>query len=100
MDPMKIEHPQTKVESSTLAQPDQAALPARTTTGPSSDSVRLSLDGQLAERALRAASADDDRSSAVDRVRDLHARGALSVDAELLADRMIGALLHSDDDRS
>jgi anti-sigma28 factor (negative regulator of flagellin synthesis) len=41
--------------------------------------------------------ADDDRSAVVERLRDLHERGELSVDVDRLADRMIDVLTHSND---
>jgi hypothetical protein len=62
-----------------------------------SDAVCLSPDLRLADQAVRAASADVDRPDAVARGRALMASGTLGGDVERLADHMIDALLHSDD---
>ena len=75
---------------------------SRTASSPAqssgADAVRLSGDLQLADRAVRAAASDEGRSESVETLRAQYERGDLSVDAERLADRMIDALIHSDDD--
>ena len=75
---------------------------SRTASSPAqssgTDAVRLSGDLQLADRAVRAAGEDEGRSDLVERLREMHERGELTVDTERLADRMIDALIHSNDD--
>jgi anti-sigma28 factor (negative regulator of flagellin synthesis) len=94
---MKIEQPHVKLDPASRVggQPGQSS--ARATTAPGSDAVRLSSDLRLADQAVRAVSADSDRPDAVARGRALVESGTLGGDVERLADRMIDALLHSDD---
>jgi len=94
---MKIEHPQSQLEPTARVGPDAGSTPAKVVTPRGTDAVRLSSDLQLADQAVRAAGADDQRPEVVARMRELHERGALGVDLERLADRMIDALIHSDD---
>ena len=100
--PMKIEHPRTNVAPATRAGSEAGQSQAKAASVSGNDAVRLSRDVQLAERALRAATAqtDDARAETVARLRDLHERGELSVDVDRLADRMLDELIHSNDERS
>ena len=100
--PLKIEHPRTNVVPATRVGTEAGQSPAKAASAAGTDAVRLSRDVQLAERALRAASTqtDDARADAVARLRELHERGELSVDVDRLADCMIDALIHSDDEHS
>ncbi len=95
---MKIQHTHPNVDATPgIAREGSrpAALPAHAS---GADAVRLSGDLQLADRAVRAAVADEGRSELIETLRAQHARGELTIDAEQLADRMIDALLHSNDD--
>jgi anti-sigma28 factor (negative regulator of flagellin synthesis) len=94
---MKIADPHVNVESTARVSTEAGATPSKGLRCQGSDAVRLSSDVQLAERAHRAATADDDRSAVVERLRELHERGELDVDVDRLADRMIDALTHSND---
>ena len=94
---MKIEHPRVKLESETAVGARPGRTPATAATGVGGDAVRLSSDLQLAEQAVRAAAPDADRSDVVSRARALLDQGTLGSDVETLADRMIDALIHSDD---
>ena len=94
---MKIADPHVNVESTARVSTEAGATPSKVLRCQGSDAVRLSSDVQLAERVHRAATADDDRSAVVERLRDLHERGELSVDVDRLADRMIDVLTHSND---
>lgn len=100
---MKIEQPRTNPRED-VARTDSvtggASRPAATGVAPQADAVRLSGDLQLASRAIQVAAAGDDRSQVVDRARALVERGDFDVDVDRLADRMLDAILHSDDDRS
>ena len=95
---MKIEHPHVKLDSPGRVAPEAGQTPARAVTPQGTDNVRLSNDLLLATQAVRAAAADEDRSEAVLRARELYERGELGADIERLADRMIDALIHSDDE--
>jgi anti-sigma28 factor (negative regulator of flagellin synthesis) len=94
---MKIADPHVNVESTARVSTEAGAAPSKALRSQGSDAVCLSSGVQLAERVLRAATADDDRSAVVDRLRELHERGELDVDVDRLADRMIDALTHSND---
>ena len=94
---MKIEQPHVKLELASRVGAHTGQSPVKATTAPGQDAVRLSPDLRLADQAVRAASADADRPDAVARGRALVASGTLGGDVERLADRMIDALLHSDD---
>src|SRR5262245_25045818 len=95
---MKIEHPPVKLEPTSRVAADAGQTPAKAVTPQGTDNVRLSDDLRLADQAVRAAAADEDRSEAVLRARELYERGELGNDLERLADRMIDALIHSDDE--
>lgn len=97
---MKIEHPTANVDATSRVSADKARVFGKPAVASEGDAVRLSADLQLAERALRAAAGDTDRSDVVTRLRELHERGELGVDVDQLADRMIDALIHSDVDNS
>jgi hypothetical protein len=94
---MKIEQPHVKLEPATRVGAQAGQSPAKAAIGAGGDAVRLSPDLRLADQAVRAASADADRPDAVARGRALVASGTLGGDVERLADRMIDALIHSDD---
>ena len=94
---MKIEQPHVKLEPASRVGAQAGQSPAKATMGPGSDVVCLSPALRLADQAVRAVSADADRPDAVARGRALVASGTLGGDVERLADRMIDALLHSDD---
>ena len=94
---MKIEHPQTSLDPATRVSQETGVPSARAGGGAVADAARLSSDLQLADQAVRAATADEGRSARVAQARDLYERGALGADLERLADRMIDGLLHSDD---
>jgi len=94
---MKIEQPHVKLELASRVGEKAGQSPARPATGAGQDAVRLSSDLRLVDQAVRAASADTDRPDAVARGRALMESGTLGGDVERLADRMIDALLHSDD---
>jgi hypothetical protein len=94
---MKIEHPHLKLEPTGRVGADAGQSPAKAVPPQGSDAVRLSSDLQLADRAVRAAAAGDNRPDVVARARELYLRGELGTDVERLADRMIDALTHSDD---
>lgn len=96
---MKIEHP-GNVDATSRVGTDTGRGPVKPAVANGADAVHLSGDLQLAERAVRAASADGGRPDAVARLSALHAKGELGVDVEQLADRMIDALIHSDGDYS
>ena|SRR6187551_254811 len=98
MSAMKIEHPHVKLEPTSRVTVEAGQTPAKAVTPAGTDNVRLSSDLRLADQAVRAAAADEDRSAAVSRARELYERGELGADIERLADRMIDALIHSDDE--
>ena len=94
---MKIEQPHVKLELASRVGAKAGQSPVKPTTAQGQDAVRLSPDLRLADQAVRAASAETDRPDAVARGRALMTSGTLGGDVERLADRMIDALLHSDD---
>ena len=97
MSAMKIEQPHSGVEPAKRVGAEAGPTPAKAVTPRGTDAVQLSSDLQLADQAVRAAGPVEQRPEVVTRMRELHERGALSVDVERLADRMIDALIHSDD---
>jgi hypothetical protein len=92
---MKIEHPNTNVNPADRFQPARKPE-SRTETSVQGDAVRLSGDLQLAGRAFREASVQDDRTAHIARARELYQQGAIGADVYLLADRILDALLDSD----
>ena len=97
---MKIEHPGSNVEATSRVGVETGRGPVKPAAATGTDAVHLSGDLQLAERAVRAASADGGKPDAVARLSALHAKGELGVNVEQLADRMIDALIHSDGEYS
>lgn len=97
---MKIEQPHAKLGPVSRVAAETGPTPAKATAPAGTDVVRLSSDLQLADQAVRAAAADADRPEVVARARALYERGELGADVERLADRMIDALTHSDDNPS
>ena len=99
MSAMKIEQPHSGVEATKRVGADAGSTPAKAVAprGAEADAVQLSSDLQLADQAVRAAGTVEQRPEVVTRMRELHERGVLGVDVERLADRMIDALIHSDD---
>ena len=95
---MKIDQPHAKLEPTGRVGAPAGQTPAKAPTPQGTDAVRLSTDLHLAEQAVRAA-ADPaaDRPEVVSRAQELLRRGVLGTDVERLADRMIDALIHSDD---
>jgi hypothetical protein len=95
---MKIDQPHAKLEPTGRVGAPAGQTPAKAPTPQGTDAVRLSTDLHLAEKAVRAA-ADPaaDRPEVVSRAQETPASGVLGTDVERLADRMIDALIHSDD---
>lgn len=98
MDPVANDPARPKVGHTGGATAD-SGQPAPAAPASGGDAVTLSSDLQLAERAMRAATAGTDADSAA-RIRAVQESGAIHVDLDGLADRMIDALLHSHDDRT
>jgi anti-sigma28 factor (negative regulator of flagellin synthesis) len=98
---MKVE-PFRPIAGDAVAGPDRARNEAAAADPAAArpDALRLSGDLDLANRAVRAATEGDDPSSVVAEVRGRYERGELAVDVDRLADSMIDALLHSNDDQA
>ena len=97
---MKVEHPLDDPRgtvSRVTSAPDRPV--SRAPAASQHDAVRLSGDVGLVDEAVRAAALTGDvRPEAVARARALLSRGEIGVDLDRLADRLIQALTHSNDD--
>jgi hypothetical protein len=95
---MKIDQQHSRLDPAARVSAETGPQPVRTGGGAGGDAVRLSSDLRLADDAMRAATADESRSARVAEARAAYESGLIGTDLDRLADQMIDALLHSDDD--